>query len=274
MATTVLRQNKLRELMKKGKPTVGTHIHSSWPGTIEVIGNSGMVDYVEFTSVYAPFDLYALDNLARASELYDMSTMIKIDPQPNYFLAQRAIGSGIQNILFADLRSLKEVEDATKSVRSEPRGWNGCSMHRIEGYMLECGTKKFEKYAEDVVVGVMMEKKQLYDKMEDVMNMDDVDMIQFGPCDFAMSLGVHGQYTHPKVVEAEEKTIKMALKYDKHPRAEIDSNADTGPAGFQKILKRYVDLGVTDYCIGVDVVILFEWMREYVGITKKALKLK
>src|SRR5438552_871628 len=77
----ILRKNRLRELMKKGTPTVGTHIHSSWPGIVEVIGNSGMADYVEFTRVYAPFDLYALDNLARTSELYDMSMMIKIDPE-------------------------------------------------------------------------------------------------------------------------------------------------------------------------------------------------
>jgi 2-keto-3-deoxy-L-rhamnonate aldolase RhmA len=268
----ILRQNKLKELLKKGRPTIGTHVHSSSPGTIEVIGNSGTVDYVEFTSTYAPFDLYALENLARASELYDMSTMIKIDPQPNYFLAQRAIGSGFQNVLFADLRSVEEVEDAVKAVRPAPRGWNGCSMHRIEGYLLEPGTKDFEKYANDIVIAVMVEKKSLYEKMEEVMNIDDVGMIQFGPCDFAMELGVHGQFTHPKVLEAEAKTIKMALKYDKHPRAELSSYAASGPAGFQKKLKKYMELGVRDYCIGTDVVILFEWMRQYVEITKKALK--
>jgi len=58
-------------------------------------------------------------------------------------------------------------------------------------------------------------------------------MVQFGPCDFAMNLNVHGQSSHPKVLEAEKRTIKLCLKYDKHPRAEIDSDA-SGPAGFQR----------------------------------------
>lgn len=246
---------------------MGTHILSSWPGTMEVIGNSGSVDYVEFTSVYAPYDLYALDNLGMASELYDMSTMIKIDAEPKTYLAQRAIGAGFQSVLFADLRTVKEVEEAVRAVRAEPKGWNGCSMQRIEGYLLECGSEKFAKYCDDIVVAVMMEKKSLYDYLEDVMNTDGVDMIQFGPCDFSMTLGLWGQTTHPKVREAEERVIKMALKYDKHPRAEVDSMD-----GFEEAVGRYVELGVRDFCVGTDVVTLYQWMKRYVGITRKALE--
>jgi 2-keto-3-deoxy-L-rhamnonate aldolase RhmA len=262
---SVLRTNKLREMLRKGEPTVGTHIHSSWPGIVEIIGLSGQIDYVEFTSVYAPFDLYALDNLAMATERYNLSSMIKVDPQPNMFLAQRAIGSGFQSVLFADLRNVAQVEEAIRSVRAEPKGWNGCAMQRLEGYLLECGTANFAKYCDDVVVGVMMEKKSLYDNLEDVMNLDGVDLIQFGPCDFSMSLGVPGQTSHPKVKEAELNVIKTALKYDKHPRIEIESSV-----GFEDQLKGYMDLGVRDFCIGIDVVILYEWLQKFGGITKRA----
>lgn len=263
----VLRKNRLRELLAQGKPTIGTHIHSSWPGTVEVIGHSGAVDYVEFVSVYAPYDLYALDHLALASELFDMSTMVKIDAEPKTYLAQRAIGAGFQNILFADLRSLEEVEEAIRAVRAEPKGWNGCFMNRVEGYVLECGSEKFAKYCDDVVVGIMIEKKSLFDRLEDVMNLEGVDMIQFGPGDFSMSLGLWGQVTHPKVRQAEEETIKMALKYDKHPRAEVESNE-----GFDDTLRRYLNLGVRDFCIGIDMVILYEWMKTYGEIARKALE--
>jgi len=98
--------------------------------------------------------------------------MIKVDPEPNQFIAQRAIGSGFQSVLFADLRTVEDVEKAIRAVRSEPKGWNGCNMHRIEGWLLESGTKKFAEYADELVVAIMMEKKSLYDKIEDVMNLD------------------------------------------------------------------------------------------------------
>lgn len=249
----VLRKNKLREKMRRQEPTIGTHIHSTWPGIMEVIGNTGAIDYVEFTSVYAPFSLYALDDLGRTSELYDMSTMIKVDAEPRTFIAQRAIGAGIQNILFADARSVEDAGECVRAVRAEPKGWNGCSMHRIEGYLLECGSKRFVEYCDDVVVALMIEKKSAVDNLEDILNVEGVDMIQFGPCDYAMSIGLHGQWRHPKVLEAEKKVIKTALKYDKHPRAEIDS---------VEAARRYMDLGVRDFSIGTDVVILFNWLKE------------
>ena len=41
-----MRPNRLRELLRAGKPTLGTHIHSAWPATIELAGHSGMFDYM------------------------------------------------------------------------------------------------------------------------------------------------------------------------------------------------------------------------------------
>ena len=100
-----MRPNKLRELLKSNKPTLSTHIHTTWPSVVEAIGHTGLYDYVEFVGEYGPFDLHDLDNLARAGDLYNMSMQLKVDQEPRGFLAQRAIGSGFHSILFADCRS-------------------------------------------------------------------------------------------------------------------------------------------------------------------------
>ena len=107
---TNIRENRLRTLLDQGKPSIGTRVHSIWPATAEAIGHTGMFDYVEFLAEYAPFDLDGLDNFCRAVELFDMSAIIKIDQEPRGFLAQRAIGAGFQGVLFADSRSVQDVE--------------------------------------------------------------------------------------------------------------------------------------------------------------------
>lgn len=43
-----MRPNKLRELLKANKPTLSTHIHTTWPSVVEAIGHTGLYDYVEF----------------------------------------------------------------------------------------------------------------------------------------------------------------------------------------------------------------------------------
>ena len=74
-----MRRNLLRERLAAGEPTVGTHVLSTWPTLIELIGHSGQYDYVEFTAEYAPFDMHDLDNLGRAFEVADLGGMIKVE---------------------------------------------------------------------------------------------------------------------------------------------------------------------------------------------------
>ncbi|MBA7581072.1 hypothetical protein ES708_22972 [subsurface metagenome] len=50
-----MRSNKLRKLLKENKPTIGTRVLSTWPGIIEMIGRTGIVDYIEFVAEYAPY---------------------------------------------------------------------------------------------------------------------------------------------------------------------------------------------------------------------------
>src|SRR6266487_3064791 len=118
-----MRPNKLRELLRAGRPSLGTHIHSAWPATIELAGHSGMFDYVEFAGEYAPYDLFALENMARAVDTFPhMSAMMKVEQQPRTFVAVRAIGSGIQNLLFADPRTPADVTECVRAVRAEAPG--------------------------------------------------------------------------------------------------------------------------------------------------------
>jgi hypothetical protein len=53
-----------------------------------VIGLTGMLDYVEFNSEDAQFDLPGLDNFCRAAELRDLTAMIRVDQGPRRFLVQ------------------------------------------------------------------------------------------------------------------------------------------------------------------------------------------
>lgn len=251
-----MRRNRLRELLDAGKPTIGTHLHISWPSIVELVGHSKMFDYVEFVAEYAPYDLYALENIGRAVDLFDhMSGMMKIEQEPRTYLTIRAIGSGIQNVLFADPRSVQDVEACVKAVKSESphsKGLHGVGMRRDVGFVLESGTPAFVKSLDDAVIALMIEKATAVENLEAILSVKGVDMIQFGPADYSMSIGLPGQFKHPKVKEAERYVIETSLKMGKHPRAEI-SHPDHA--------KEYLDLGVKHFCIGSDVAILYDWFK-------------
>ena len=249
-----MRPNKFRELLTAGEPTIGTHVLNTWPSIIEVVGHTGMFDYVEFVAEYAPFDLYALDNLCRSAELFGMSSMIKVDQEPRSFIAQRAIGSGFQSVLFADCQSVEDVQECVRIARPdtpEDSGTYGVAMRRFS-YMGYGGTPEYVQALRDVVVVIMIEKQGTVDQIEEVLSVEGVDMIQWGPSDYSMNVGRSGQGGSPEIKAIERKVCETAVNMGVPPRAEIDS-VDKA--------KYYLDLGVRHFCIGTDISILFEWWK-------------
>jgi 2-keto-3-deoxy-L-rhamnonate aldolase RhmA len=257
-AKNEMRQNLLRAKMYSEGISVGTHIHSTWPGIIEIIGKTALVDYVEFAGEYSPYDLHWLDTLARLTELYQMSSLLKIDQSCQTFFAQRAIGSGIQGILFTDIRSVADAQACVRSVRAdtpETGGLYGCGMRRDVGYLLECGSPEFVQATRELMVGLMIEKKSAVDHLEEILAVKGIDFVQFGPCDYSLSIGKPGEWKCEEVLAAEEKTIKIAQKCGIIPRVELFSYD-------AEVAQRYLDLGIRHFCIGYDVAIQYNWIRE------------
>src|SRR2546428_6622547 len=164
-----MRPNKLRELLKANKPTLSTHIHTTWPSVVEAIGHTGLYDYVEFVGEYGPFDLHDLDNLARAADIYNMSMQLKVDQEPRGFLASRAIGSGFHSILFADCRSAADVAECVRIVRPETPedgGTYGVATRRFT-YMGYGGTQADVQALREIVGTIIIAKRGTVDSWQD-----------------------------------------------------------------------------------------------------------
>ena len=249
-----MRPNKLRELLQADKPSIGTRVHSTWPSVVEAIGHTGMYDYVEFLAEYAPFDLYALDNFCRAAELHNLSTVIKVDQELQGFLAQRGIGAGFQGVLFADSRTVADVQQCVSIVRPETPedgGTHGVGMRRF-AYMGYGGSADYVQALKDVVVMIMIEKQSTVERLEDILSVPGIDMIQWGPVDYSMSIGRPGGRNSTEVKAVERRVFETAIKMGVPPRAEINSVDEA---------KYYLDLGVRHFNIGMDLSILFNWWK-------------
>lgn len=252
-----MKPNKLRQLLNEGKPTLGTHVICPWAGTIELIGSTGVFDYIEYVGEYAPFSLDQMDEFGRVIELFpNMSSMMKVEEQTRGFIAQRAIDSGIQNVLFTDIRSAEDARECVRLVRSETPesgGIHGAAMRRSVGYVLEAGSVNWAKALDETVIALMIEKKGAIEELDEILAVSGVDMVQFGPTDYSISIGKLGGGGSDEVQSAHLKMIKRALEMGVHPRVELGS--------FDQA-KRFLDMGVRHFCVGWDVRVLFDWCKQ------------
>src|ERR1700749_1295055 len=250
-----MRANRLRALLNANQPTLGTHLLSTWPTLVELVGFAGNYDYVEFTAEYSPFDMHDLDNLGRALELKNLTGMIKVEQTQWTHQAMRAIGSGFQSILFADIRTVEDAHACIAAVRAETPGTGGrmgVGMRRDVGTVRDGGSLAYVEALNDVVIAVMVEKRECVEDLDNILSVKGIDMVQFGGSDYSMSIGVTGQRNHPDVKKAEKKTIETALKLGLHPRVELADIRQAAP---------YIEMGVKHFCIDWDVRVLHDWWR-------------
>jgi len=251
-------KNRLRTLFKEGRCTVGTHYSSVWADLVEIIGNSKQFDYAEFTGQYGPYTLHDLENLARACELTDMDAMIKIDQEPRTFIATRAIQAGFTALLFADIRTTEDVKKCIQSVKLIPQGGiNGVQYGRVMGYGYVRGhpvtLADYTKFIDEIVIAIMIETQSLVDDIEEALSVPGIDMVQFGPSDFSISIGHPGEgYKNFQITEAMERSYQVAKRKGIRIRAECSLEE----------MPKWIELGCKDFCIGSDTVTMSSWARQ------------
>jgi 2-keto-3-deoxy-L-rhamnonate aldolase RhmA len=240
-----MKENRLRRLLENDVPVVSTRVHNIWP--VELAGSLGLYDYVEFVAEYAPYSEADLENIARAAELHNLSSMIKIDFQNRGYTAQRAMASGFQAVLFTDHKTADEVRESLYAVSPdtpEDKGRFGYPNRRWIGYQPKQSQMDYAKMVRDTVKAFMIEKYQAVDNIEAICAVPGVDIVQFGPSDYSLSKGWNMAEHIEDCKAAERHVIRTALAHGVHPRCEIQNPGDA---------KYYWDLGVRHFCIGDEI---------------------
>lgn len=258
-----MHENKMRTILDKGLPSVATRIWSTWPTIIEAAASTGNFDYIEFVAEYAPYNLSDFENMARAAELHGISTMIKVDFQNRYYVAQKALASGFQSILFTDHKTPDEVRETLRMVSADcPQdgGRFGCPTARWIGYYPIKNQVAYADMVRKSVKAFMIEKKEAMDNIEEICSIPGVDMVQFGPFDYCLSRGWNIADHREEVREAEEEMIRVALKHGVQPRCEFDTIERA---------EYYKSLGVRHFCVGDEMRNLQAYWNGTCGDVKK-----
>jgi 4-hydroxy-2-oxoheptanedioate aldolase len=243
--------NALRAKLDAGAPTLGTHMLFTDPDIAELIGDLGVFDYAEFAAEYATLEMDNLYHLARAAQCGNLPLMIKPDQEGQGFWTQAALGAGFKAVLFTDVRTPADVAACHAIIAPDMPGRGGRMGVKLRRPALTSyDTDGYLEDLESVVFAIMIEKAVAVDDLDAILACArdlGVDMTQWGPADFGFSRGEPGMMATEAIRPYEELVIARSLEYGIRPRIEI---------GAVEQAKRYVDLGVRDFCIGWDRFIL------------------
>ncbi len=127
---------------------------------------------------------------------------------------------------------------------------------RRNSYWNQAASADYITALEEIVVVVMIEKREAVEQLDEILAVPGLDMIQWGPADYAMSIGRPGGWYDPDVRAVERDVLARSLAAGVQPRAEITDPADA---------QAYLEQGIRHFCIGTDLQILHAWLDERGG---------
>ena len=230
------RINKMKAALDDNSIVLGTCIDSYSPAAVEVAGYSGL-DFVRIDTEYSWRRDDTLEHMVRAAVIADVTPMIRVEKGDPYLIS-KALQIGAGAIVVSDVSSVQEVMDVVNAAKFPPKGGRGMSGFSFSGgWGAKSGPDWIERSNTEILVGVMIENKDIIEQIDEVFAIEGLDYCLFGPADYSMSIDLGSpQKNHPEVQDAIQKTAEAAAKHNKAVAIGIGQ-----PWGEEA--KKYFDMG-------------------------------
>lgn len=243
----------LKKALAEEKPVCGCASMSRSPMIIEMLGYTGF-DFVFIDTEHTPISSdQTLENLIRAAEASGIVPIVRVKENREHYI-RNALEAGAKGVVVPHVATKEDAENAVKYARFPLRGVRGADP-TVRSAKYKCGDFNWDAFIKqsnaEAMVIPLLEDKEFLGNLDEILSVEGLDAVSFGPTDYAMSLGLNLLYdfNHPKIVEAFEAVIAGAKK-----RGLPILSAVNPPTVEQS--KKLSDMGVTFQLFNTDISII------------------
>ncbi|MGE4282890.1 MAG: HpcH/HpaI aldolase/citrate lyase family protein [Clostridia bacterium] len=251
----MIRENKVKKMIKEGKTALGTFVKITDPASMEVLCMSGL-DFVIVDNEHTSMSKETMVNLVRASEIYDVPCIIRVrESDPNQIL--QALDSGALGVQVPAINTVADAKSAAMSSKYKPEGNRGyTASQRAAGYGIIPPAEYAMKANENIMTICYCETKEALDNLDEMVKIEGIDVIFIGPYDLSQALGVTGNPSHDIVQKAIEVIIEKTTKSGK----QVGILAADGEQA-----KYYNQKGINFIVMNSDTSMIYKGVRQYIS---------
>ena len=248
-----MRENKLKQMLKRGEVVLGPFVSGYYPGMVEIIGIAGF-DFSILDMEHGPLDVQHVEDMCRAADAVGLSPVVRVrENDPPQIL--RALDIGSAGVQVPQIETKEDALHVVRAAKYSPLGERGLSLYtRAAVYSAE-GMRITDKLNEASMVIIHVEGIKGIQNLDEILTVPHLDVIFLRPYDLSQSLGIPGQVRDPRVIEAMEQAVEKI----RNAGLAVGTFADSA-----EIAKTWIDVGVQYVSISVDVGIFLRACREIV----------
>lgn len=214
------------------------------PKVVEIVGWQGGYDAVWLDQEHAGLSIEQIEQATRAARATGLDSFVRLAPT-DYATVMRPLEAGAGGIMAAQVRSARQAEEIVHWCKFHPRGLRGVNGTGVDG---RYGTLAFLDYARqanaETFIAIQIEHGDALEDVERIAAVPDVDLLFIGPADLSQSLGLPGEWEHPRLWQAYTRVAQAAQANGIH-WAILPANATQA--------QRCVEMGCRMLSLGIDV---------------------
>jgi len=177
----------------------GSWITIPHPSVAELLVRAGF-DWLTVDLEHSAITLESAAELIRTIDLAGASPFVRVGSHDANVI-KRVMDAGAHGIIASTVNTPEQAAAIVSAVKYPPVGTRGVGLSRAQGYADEF-EEHYRWLNEESIVFVQIEHIEAVRNLEAILRVPGVDGFFIGPYDLSASLGIPGNFTHPKMLEA------------------------------------------------------------------------
>jgi len=203
--------------LRNGKATVGTMIRLIRnPAIVLVAANAGL-DFVMFDMEHGSYSFETIADASTLARTKGIECFVRV-PELSKGNISRALDCGVTGVMVPMIRNAEEAQKFANWAKYAPIGERGFGSNGPHTEYKNAGKDSgafMQAENQRVLTIAQIELSEAIDNIEAIAAIPGIDALLIGPADLSNSLGVAGQFNHPKMDDAIGKVAAAAKKYQK-----------------------------------------------------------
>ncbi len=239
-----MKLNRFKQVVDAGRVPVGHMIMEFGTRGIAKILEAANVDFVLIDMEHTGFDPSNVADLVAWFKATPVAPFVRV-PQGLYHFLARTMDAGALGVMVANVESGEQARSIVNAVKFAPMGHRGLGLGTAHNdYVAPNAVEYFEYANRNTTVICQIESVKGVENLEAIASTEGVDVLWVGHWDLTQSMGIPGQFQHPRFLEAMRAVVDATRKRHKLAGIQPQSAAQAS---------EWLALGYNVFSWGVDI---------------------
>jgi 2-keto-3-deoxy-L-rhamnonate aldolase RhmA len=208
-----MKPNRFQQVIAEGRVPVGHMLLEFGTRGIAHILEETDLDFVVVDMEHSGFSAAEVADLLTWFKLTSMAPFVRV-PQIQYHFIARSLDAGALGIMAPNVRSAAEAQALVGAAKYAPLGQRGVGIGTANTDFKRVNPEEFLAYAnENTTIICQIESQEGLDDLEGIASTPGVDVLWVGHSDLSHSLGIAGQFEHPRFLDALKRVVEVSRRH-------------------------------------------------------------